>query len=165
MLVIIFSSRLRRGQLYYRNLASFLIALPSSGDLMVLRYCLNFSCSSIGYFKPNFTRLYFTAKSARERCKCPWKHVKICPWTSKSARKKLRFFCPWTPKSARENDLKSARERTLLPVNFHQKVPMNAKKCPWNMLKKSGSRALLRVTGKKKNTAAGGRALNVWRSE
>ena len=33
-------------------------------------------------------------------------------------------------KSARENVQKSARERILLPVNFVQKVPVNAKMCP-----------------------------------
>ena len=94
--------------------------------------------------------MFFFAKSAREPCKCPWKHVKICPWTSKSVREHSIFFAREPQKRARENVQKIARERNHLPVNFPWKVPVNQKKCPWTSSKKQGSRALLMLTGEKK---------------
>ena len=106
--------------------------------------------------------------------KCPWTW-EICPWTCEKAAKTqkiqhfyvfwgkstreprkvpVKFFqnwCPWTMKSAREKGQKSAREGMHLRVNFPEKVPVNAKKCPWKFSKKRRSRALLRFTGKKKH--------------
>ena len=88
----------------------------------------------------------------------PWT-VKKYPWTGKKVsvnfrsgrepQKSAREPHKW----ARENVQKNAPERILLPVNFVQNVPVNAKMCPWKFLKKWGSRALSRFTGKKNNTA------------
>ena len=84
------------------------------------------------------TFFYLYRKTARELQKVPVNNSK--------------FYARELRKSARENVQKSARERNQLPVNLRNKVPVNAKLCPWRSSKNRGSRALLRFTGKTKNT-------------
>ena len=102
---------------------------------------------------------FVVIKSAREHWKVPVnirklisKFIKICPWTSKSAREHLRYLCPWTPQKCPWKRPKKCPWTHSVAREHSQKVPVNAKKCPWNLLKKWRSRALLMFTGEKKNT-------------
>ena len=99
---------------------------------------------------------FVVIKSAREHWKVPVnirklisKFIKICPWTSKSAREHLRYFCPWTPQKCPWKRPKKCPWTHSVAREHSQKVPVNAKKCPWNLLKKWRSQALSMFTGEK----------------